>query len=154
MIRKITFQYILVFVLGAFLTTGCNPHNGNLSETDREPVIEPDYSGVTIPQNIAPLNFKIEEEGKLFRLEVSSSNGYRISIKSRDGIIRFPQKSWRKLLSGNKEAKITMDIVSEDNDGAGKRFNPINLFVVNDSITLPLVLSVISITASTGFFVS
>jgi hypothetical protein len=134
MINKTAFQQILVFVLGIFLTAGCNPHNGNLSEIDREPVIEPEYSGVTIPKNIAPLNFKINEDGKSFRLAVSSSNGYKISIKSRDGIVRFPQKSWKKLLAGNKEEKISIEVISENNEGVRTKFNPVNLFVVNDPI--------------------
>lgn len=67
-------------------------------------------------------------------LTASSSNGYEISIKSKDGIIRFPQKSWKKLLSGNKEGKISIDIISEDKEGARKKYNPVNLFVVNDPI--------------------
>lgn len=134
MINKIAFPRILVFVLGTFLTAGCNSRYRDLSDIDREPVIEPDYSGVTIPQNIAPLNFKINEEGKFFRLAVSSSNGYKISIKSKDGIIRFPKRSWKKLLSGDKEGKISIDIISEDKEGVTTKFNPVNLFVVNDPI--------------------
>ncbi|HUX96679.1 MAG TPA: hypothetical protein VMV47_13175 [Bacteroidales bacterium] len=132
--NKILSPKILVYVVGLLLAAGCNSHDKNISIIDREPVIEPDYSGVTIPQNIAPLNFKINEDGKSFRLLASSSNGYKFSIKSADGIIRFPKKSWKKLLSAEKEGKISLNIISEDKQGLSKKYNPINLVVVSDPI--------------------
>jgi hypothetical protein len=134
MINKIASQKFLFFIIGVFLAAGCNSNLENFTGVDREPVIEPDYSNVTIPKNIAPLNFKINEKGKLFRLVATSSNGYKLSVKSKDGIIRFPQKSWKKLLAGSSEGKVSIDIFSEDKDGATKKYNPINLFVVNDPI--------------------
>jgi hypothetical protein len=134
MINKIVFPQILVFILAILLTAGCNSYNEKLSNIDREPVIEPDYSGVTVPHNIAPLNFKIKEDGKFFRLTVSSANGFQVSIKSADGIIRFPQKSWKKLLADSHGDKISIYIVSEDKEGVRTKFNPFNIFVVDDPI--------------------
>jgi hypothetical protein len=125
---------MLVFVLEIFLITGCNSDNEKFTKIACEPVIEPDYSGITIPRNIAPLNFKIEEDGKFFRLTIASANGFKISIKSKNGIIRFHQQSWKKLLANNNGGKISIDIVSEDKAGARTKYNPINLFVVNDPI--------------------
>lgn len=132
--NKIVIPQILVFILEIFLTAGCNSENINALKIDREPVIEPDYSGVTIPQNIAPLNFKIKEAGRFFRLTVSSANGYQISIKSTDGIIHFPPKSWKKLLENSPGGKISIDIISEDKDRIGAKYNRVNLFVVSDPI--------------------
>jgi hypothetical protein len=134
MIKKSVFPLILVFILEIFLTTGCDLRNENISEINREPVIEPDYSGVTIPQNIAPLNFKIKEDGRIFRLTAASGNGFKVSIKSRDGIISFPQKSWKKLLANDNGGKISIDIISEDKEEVRTKFNPINLFIANDPI--------------------
>lgn len=95
-------RYCLFFVLVSFLTVSCNPGSENFLNIDREPVIEPDYSGVTIPRNIAPLNFKIKEAGKSFRVTASSANGFQVSAKSPDGISRFPQKRgkncWKKTM--------------------------------------------------------
>lgn len=132
--KKFVFPQILVYILAALLAAGCNKHNESLKNISREPVIEPDYSGVTIPYNIAPLNFKINESGRFFRMIAASGNGYKISVKSKNGVIRFPQKSWKKLLSDNKGGKISIDIFSEDKEGVRTKFNPINLFVVNDPI--------------------
>ena len=134
MISKFVYPSILFFVLVSFLILSCNPGNDNYFSSEREPVIEPDYSGVTIPRNIAPLNFKIKEAGKSFRVTASSSNGIEVSAKSADGISCFPQKAWKKLLKNNGGGEISIDIISEDKEGAKTKFKSINLFVVNDPI--------------------
>ncbi len=134
MANKIIFPGLLVFVFEIFLSAGCHSYKGNLLKVDREPIIEPDYSGTTIPKNIAPLNFKINENGKLFILTASSANGFNVSLKSKDGIIRFPQKLWKKLLANGNGGKISIDIISEDKEEIRTKFNPINMFVANDPI--------------------
>lgn len=134
MIRRIASYKILVLLTGVFLTVGCNTGTDSYTDIDREPVIEPDYAGVTIPNNIAPLNFKINEEGKSFILSAVSSNGYKLSVKSGDGIIRFPLKSWKKLLEGNSEGNITIDIISENKEGVRNKFKSINMIIAGSSI--------------------
>lgn len=134
MTKRIAGPGILVFILEIFLTVGCKSGTENLLNINREPVIEPDYSGVTIPQNIAPLNFIIKEDGRLFRLTAASANGIQVSIKSADGTIRFPQKSWKKLLADSQGDNISINIISEDKEGVRTKYNPINLFVVSDRI--------------------
>jgi hypothetical protein len=55
------FQIIILIFLVVTLLAGCRKGTeGKLPELNREPVLEPDYSGVTIPVNIAPLNFIIK----------------------------------------------------------------------------------------------
>jgi hypothetical protein len=123
---KLWFQIFRILIPLLFLLTGCDSGRGGKNlETGREPVIEPDYSGVTIPVNIAPMNFQIKEQGSTFRVNVTSSNGKRMSLKSGDGIIRFPLKQWKKLLDGVKEGKITMEISSTDKKGNINKFTPV-----------------------------
>ena len=55
--------YLLVFGYLSALAAK-RENNSNIQNIDREPVIEPDYSGVTIPTNIAPMNFLIKEDGE------------------------------------------------------------------------------------------
>jgi hypothetical protein len=121
-------QIFLFLIPGIILLTGCNPGGtGKSLEMSREPVIEPDYSGVTIPVNIAPMNFLIKEPGRSFLVNVSSSNGYRTSLRSGNGIIRFPLKSWKKMFEGLKEGKITMEISTVDREGNKNKFTPVYL---------------------------
>lgn len=97
----------------------------------REPVIEPDYSGVTIPVNIAPMNFKIMEEGKPFIIRIKSSGKNGIRLKSRNGNVIFPLKLWKNLLAENSGGKIEIEIISDENAGGLKRFDPVIMYIAD-----------------------
>lgn len=73
---------------------------------DRKPVLQPDYTEVTIPSNIAPLNFYVEETGDRFFVEVKGKTGDAVSVYSKDGTFRFPEKKWRKLLEQNQNGAL------------------------------------------------
>ena len=80
---------LLLFILISVLS-GCNGKPGDIPETDRIASIDPDYTGITIPCNIAPMNFKITGEGTRFYARFTSSAGNKIEVSSRDGIISLP----------------------------------------------------------------
>lgn len=108
-VMRLIFHIILGF--GFFILTNCTgKHNDQVSELDREPLIDPDYTGVTIPVNIAPLNFQIKEAGKTFTLKLTSSNGEQFSLKSAGSIIKIPSRKWRKLLKGSEGGKIGIEL--------------------------------------------
>jgi len=125
---------ITVSILGLLLTAGCRTNNGNMTSIDRKPVIEPDYSGVTIPPNIAPMNFIIKEEGKYFIVEASSVNGYSKTVRSRNGVIRFSRGSWKKLLSESIGDSISINVISEDSKGTLGKYNTFSLFVAKEPV--------------------
>jgi WD40 repeat protein len=125
----------ILALITLFLLIGCNTDNySNIPTICREPLIEPDYSGVTIPTNIAPMNFIILEEGKYFKIRVTSSNGTQLSVKSLDGIVRFPMSAWKKLLEGCQGGKIGIEVISEDNEKQIKKFDPIYMSVANEPV--------------------
>jgi hypothetical protein len=73
----------------------------------------PDYADVTIPPNIAPMNFTIVENGVYFRvLATSRLTGFQIKISSSDGVIRFPEKEWRKLVNESMGDSIIFRVYS------------------------------------------
>ncbi len=74
------------------------------------PRIYPDYVGVTVPPNIAPLNFQIQEPGKRFRVELRSRHGKSVVTETFDGIVRIPAAAWRSLLKGNTGELLYCDI--------------------------------------------
>jgi hypothetical protein len=56
------------------------------AENARLPRIRPDYAGIVIPPNIAPLNFLVEEPGVEYRVRIhgaAEENGVEIVIGSR-----------------------------------------------------------------------
>ena len=125
---------VLVLILGMIFLAGCKTDNyNNIPGLGREPVINPDYSGVTVPANIAPLNFVISEQGEHFRILATSSKGARLSVKTSDGIVRFPVKAWKKLLESSRGGKIEIEVYTESK-GKVNKYNPILLFVANEPV--------------------
>ncbi len=78
----------------------------------RPPRISPDYSGVTLPPNIAPLTFRIDEPAARYYVEIKGSRGGGFSIRSGDGSMRTPCGPWSKLLEAEHggELEFTVDV--------------------------------------------
>lgn len=94
------------------------------SAVSRIPQIRPDYSGVTIPPNIAPLNFSIRERGTRFLVRVSSEAGESFEIVSRSPKIIIPADRWRTLLDANRDEDLRFDIYAEQGN-EWRRYQPI-----------------------------
>jgi hypothetical protein len=99
-----------MIMAGEFLFSGISARPKEYVEVDQPVAIKPDYSGVTIPANIAPLNFTVTEEGSRYFVEIYSSKGATISVSSKNGEIRIPLKAWKSLLEANRGEKLFYDI--------------------------------------------
>ena len=86
---KITTVAMLLISCGSSI-----PESSNA--TQELPTIFPDYSDITIPSNIAPMNFRILEQGEKF-LTVFTSGNTRITVKGDMAVIK--RKDWQKLKS-------------------------------------------------------
>ena len=100
---------ILIFISGC--KSGLTENE--IIELDCVPFIEPDYSNVTIPWNIAPMNFLIREKGSSFIVNAASSNGKNFTVRSSSGgVIDFPVRKWHELLSGSEGGKIDIEVLA------------------------------------------
>ena len=126
---------LFIFIAGAFLS-GCNSVPGEqVASVNQNPGIEPDYSNITLPVNIAPLNFKIHEDGDSYYVKIVNEKGESIGISGRsDGIITFPVRKWNKWLHKNTNSTITYYIYVEK-DGEWKEFQPFINFVSESKIS-------------------
>jgi hypothetical protein len=79
----------------------------------RPPQIQPDYAGVVIPPNIAPLNFVIQEPGRRFLVRIRSEAGEPIEIFSRDPAITVPLGGWQRLLQANRGRDLQIEIYAQ-----------------------------------------
>lgn len=80
------------------------------AEAGRRAATYPDFSGATIPPNIAPLNLRILETGRNYCLRISGPGGAPIEIFSASGSLRIPPDAWRRLLKANAGREIAMDL--------------------------------------------
>ncbi len=108
-------------------------------EVGREPNLSPDYVGVTMPANIAPLNFRVLEKGRAYSLTVRGENAAPITVFSRIGQMRIPSGPWRTLLNANRGGKISFDIYVQDADRQWTHFQTITNRVAREDIDGTLV---------------
>jgi hypothetical protein len=100
---------------------------------DRLPVIYPDYTDITLPPNIAPLNFIIQESGTKYMVLIESQRGKAIQIKSRSPKIQIPQHTWKKLLAENNGAPLRITI-SSYKDGQWNQFKVIENHIAKEGM--------------------
>jgi len=98
------------------------------------PRLQPDYAGIVIPPNIAPLNFRILEPGTSYRVKLHALHGNPIQINSRTPVICLPQKDWAELLHANIGESLCCDIAVLDDTGKWTQFSTITNQIALDEI--------------------
>ena len=89
----------LIILLAILLFTGCKSTPVTYEQISELPDIFPDYIDITLPYNIAPMNFHVADAERVSVLFVGSER-YRFNSKS--SLITFPEKRWRKMLETEK----------------------------------------------------
>ena len=132
--RKGIFR-LLEIILSGYLLSACGSGNHDvIKEIGRDPQIEPDYSGVTVPANIAPLNFIIKETGTSFRINVISSAGDQYFVRSSGSKVRFPVHLWHKLIKNSANGNIKIEIARETEKGTLEKYSPLIIRVAEDPV--------------------
>lgn len=124
--RRIIYHF---FILAGLLSMiSCARRPANAEPLSEEAPIFPDYKEVTIPVNIAPLNFSLLEKDK--GILVAGDKVFR----SRKGAFRFSPKKWRKLLSKSGDnGSINLEIYIRK-DGKWLSYKPFNIHISQDKI--------------------
>lgn len=126
---RIIFPMLLALL--ASLLMGCIHPMSNAIQIDASAELFPDYSGVTIPANIAPLDFVVEDSAPL-RL-VIKGKGISITICSRKNGFHIPIRKWHKMLLQNIGRDLTFSIFRKTEAG-WECFRPFVVSVSPDDI--------------------
>lgn len=94
---------------------------------DALPPIYPDYADVTIPVNIAPLNFLISEGG-CDAIEVQAGT---LTLNARGNEAVFDIDEWKELLAAGNDLQVTVTALI---DGQWQQYKPFTWHVVKDSL--------------------
>ena len=117
-------KYIIPLI--TILLAACTPKEPVGSTlTGTVPTIFPDYTDVTIPRNIAPTNFIIDEAGQDYITVLETENN-RVTLRGNS--VRIPPKQWQKLTK-SPEIKVT---VYCRNDGKWSVYNPFSMTVSDE----------------------
>lgn len=119
-----------VLAVAAFCVGGAAPEPPTeFAVLERAPTIYPDYRDVTIPPNVAPLNFDVQENAARFVACVFEEGGERPVATFSGKEIRFSQRKWRALLERNVGKALRFELFAFDlvdgesgaNGGSGEK---------------------------------
>ena len=124
----------ILYALFAILAfSACTEAVGDARQEASLPQIYPDYLGVTVPVNIAPLYFSMADEGAL-RIEAVISDNQGNSLRSQGKeSVNFGISDWRKLLSQNKGDSLNVTVSAKYADG-WHTYRSFPIYVSPDSI--------------------
>ncbi|MBR0259782.1 MAG: PD40 domain-containing protein [Prevotella sp.] len=127
--RKIV--YCLLFIVYCF--AACTETVSDAKQETAQPSIYPDYIGVTIPVNIAPLNFSMaDDEALLVDAVITNRQGHTLHSQG-DDAVDFDLDDWHALLADTRGDSLTVTVSAKYDDG-WHTYRPFALYVSPDSI--------------------
>jgi hypothetical protein len=125
---------LLFPLLVAATISGCHSKpDRNISRSESFVRLQPDYSDITLPPNIAPINFKIVDSGSEYYITFSAGKD-EIEIFSHTGKIVIPEKRWKRLLLNNKGQELKIDVFIKNAKGVWTWYRTINNKIAGENI--------------------
>ncbi len=138
---NIKFILLSLVIIGFF--TQCNYQIKEFKEVSRKPNIFPDYDSVTIPVNIAPLNFIINEKSDKYYIVIKDKNSKQFVFTQKSNLVKFPIKKWKKYLFENIGDKISISVFCKQNK-TWLKYQDLIINIAPDSIDKYLVYRLIN----------
>ena len=121
-----------LFALLLFFAS-CDEKISDAKQEQALPQIYPDYVGVTIPVNIAPLNFNMADANvDLVDVTVTGSKGGTLHSQGEESV-DFDIDDWHALLGQNRDDSLSVTVSAKYGDG-WHTYRPFSIFVSSDSI--------------------
>ena len=124
---KETLKTLYTLVLLTIMVS-CTPTPENVQQSNALPPIYPDYCDVTIPENIAPLNFLLRADCEA--IEVKAGD---IKINTKGNQVTFDIDDWKALMSQVAGNMINVTVTALI-DGQWIEFKPFTWQVVKDKV--------------------
>ena len=125
--------YIIMGLMGLMGLMGCNETVSDSKQEAILPQIYPDYIGVTIPVNIAPLNFGMADENVLcIDAVITDRHGHTLHSQGEESV-DFDLDDWHTLLGQNRGDSLSVTVSAKYDDG-WHTYSPFSIYVNPDSI--------------------
>jgi len=134
--KQSPYLYLLILIV---LLTGCNSHSSvplpeTYTEANHLPTIFPDYRNVTVPPNIAPLNFKVLEGSDECIALLTSPDGRTQTYGNKGKDICFDEDEWHKTLKQAKGKSIKLEIFAKSTNGTWTHYHPFHIYVAEEDM--------------------
>ena len=123
MITKIYYLSALMLLL-----LSCTPTPVDVQKSSELPPIYPDYCDVTIPVNIAPLNFLLRTDCEAIEVKAGS-----LILNTRGNEASFDIDDWKELMQQSADQEIEVTITALIN-GTWTQYAPFHWRVVSDKV--------------------
>ena len=102
------------------------------AKVDKVPTIQPDYTDVMVPPNIAPLNFKVLENSEecVARFTAADGTSYSYGVENK---ILIDEDEWKEMLEASKGKSIKVEVFAKQ-DGGWKAFKEFAIHVAEEEI--------------------
>ena len=131
--RKSFTIHCTLFISVMLLMTACTETVSDARQENTLPRIYPDYVGVTIPVNIAPLNFCMaDEKALLIDAVVTDKHGNSLHSQGEESV-DFDLDDWHQLLGKSHGDPLTVTVSAKYDDG-WHTYKPFAIHVSPDSI--------------------
>jgi len=134
--RKWGFNILTIIMLAS-----CSTKVENAVQTNNDLLIYPDYKGVTIPHNIAPINFAITDSVKIDAVLISC-NADTLTAEVTDNCTKIDIDKWHKFLSDKGGKTLTFTPCGKTG-GKWMAYKPFEVTVSTDAIDKALVYRLI-----------
>ena len=124
---------ILIGLMGLMGLMGCNETVSDAKQEGGLPQIYPDYVGVTIPVNIAPLNFGMADETVLLVDAIITARHGNSLHSQGEQSVDFDIDDWHALLSQNCGDSLSVTVSAKYDDG-WHTYHSFSIHVSPDSI--------------------
>ena len=124
--QKTSFSFSIIAAWVCCLMA-CNSLPTNVKMVEEQPDIYPDYIGVTIPTDIAPLNFCMTNDS-VSAMDVTVKGSRQGSLHINGDFADFAETEWRKLLEDNRDGQLTVTVCAKK-DGQWLQYSDFTIYV-------------------------
>jgi hypothetical protein len=120
---------ICLFLL--LILAGCSVSLPDATPSDKLPVIFPDYTFVTIPSNIAPLNFRLTQRHS-DAIAAIECGGQKMLLKEKGGQFTIPSSKWSEMLRQSIGKKLKVTVYAQN--GSWIAYKPFTIAVAKEKM--------------------
>lgn len=120
-------KHLLLYIGCALLAASCTDRPTNPINAETLPQIFPDYVDVTIPADIAPMNFNIAGDNfEKMDVTVTGSKGGELYVNG--GYAHFDEDKWHELTKKNKGGKLVFTVCVK-RKGQWTRYRSFDIYI-------------------------
>ncbi len=110
----------IIYLIGCvslFFLLTCSKSIEIVKTNNELPRIFPDYIGVTIPPNIAPLNFRLIEDTSKNQAAIFEANSIKFEVRAKNGQFQIPELRWKELLKASIDNEFVVTVCIQEGTG-------------------------------------